>query len=398
MALYFADATLFDGRAVRRHAGVLVEGETIRWVGPHRRAPRSARDAETIDAAGGTLTPGLIDCHVHLCFDGGADFAAEARVGEAGAALKCVRNARRHLAAGVTTVRDLGGLGAVTCDVARAIEDGVIEGPRVVASGRAITITGGHGWNTFAQQADGPDGVRKAVREQLRAGARSIKIIATGGVLTAGVSFDFTAFTYEEVEAGVDEAHKWGVPITAHAIGAEGIDHCVRAGIDSIEHGAQIRPETAKRMKAQGTFHVPTIRALDGIVDNPEEVPAYAVEKGRAVMEFARDAFARAIRAGVRHACGTDAGTPFNPHGGAPREVLRMIEWGLGPEKALEAATANAAELLRRPDVGTVEASKQADLALWPGDLIGEPSNLLAPRAVWKRGALVGREMTGAGL
>src|SRR5205823_5385627 len=185
-------------------------------------------------------TPGLIDCHVHLCFDGEPDFVAEARVSQAYAAVKCVRNAQRQLAAGVTTVRDLGGIDAVVCEVGKAIADGRAEGARVVASGQALTITGGHGWNSFARQADGPDGVRVAVREQVRSGARSIKIVATGGVLTPGVSFDFTAFTPEEVEAAVDEAHKWGVPIAAHAIGHAGIDNCVRAGIDSTQHGSQM--------------------------------------------------------------------------------------------------------------------------------------------------------------
>ncbi|MFN2590369.1 MAG: amidohydrolase family protein, partial [Actinomycetota bacterium] len=326
---------------------------------------------------------------VHLCFDGGPNFVDEAKVTEVHAALRCVRNARRHLAAGVTTVRDLGGLGPVACEVAAAVDDGRVPGPRVVPSGRAITITGGHGWNTFAVQADGPMAVRAAIREQIRLGARSIKIIATGGVLTPGVSFDFTAFTYEEVEAAVDEAHNWNVPITAHAIGSQGIDHCVRAGIDSIEHGAQITSQAAKQMKAQGTFHVPTISALDGIVGHPEEVPDYAVEKGRAVMELARETFGRVVRAGVRHACGTDAGTPFNPHGGAPREIIRMIEWGLSPLKALEAATANAAEMLRLPAVGTVEQGRAADVALWPGDPVEDPSVLLSPAAVWQAGRLV---------
>src|SRR5439155_14428596 len=214
-------------------------------------------------------------------------------------------------AAGVTTVRDLGGFGGGVCEVGRAIDEGRIRGRRVVASGQAITITGGHGWNSFARQVVGPDGVRLAVREQLRRGARSIKIVATGGVLTPGVSFDFTAFTPEEVEAAVDEAHKWGVPIAAHAIGAGGIDNYVRAGIDSIEHGAQISPESAKLMKERGIFHVPTISALSGIVENPATVPAYAVEKGRAVLGFARETFKRVVRTGVRHACGTDAGTPY---------------------------------------------------------------------------------------
>jgi imidazolonepropionase-like amidohydrolase len=390
MATYLADVTLFDGHVVQERAGVLVDHGRIAWVGAHRRPPKEAASADPLEGAGRVLTPGLIDCHVHLCFDGGADFVNEARVSEAYAALKCVGNAERQLAAGVTTVRDLGSLGAVACEVARAIDEGRLRGPRVVASGQAITITGGHGWTTFARQADGPVGVRTAVREQLRSGARSIKIVATGGVLTPGVSFDFTAFTFEEVQAAVDEAHKWGVPITAHAIGAQGIDHCVRAGIDSIEHGAQIGTETARRMKARGTFHVPTISALDGIVDHPDEVPAYAVEKGRAVMDFAQDTFNRVMRAGVRHACGTDAGTPFNPHGGAPREVIRMIEWGLARDRALEAATANAAELLRVPWVGTVEAGKAADLVLWPGNPLEDPQILLSPAAVWKNGELVG--------
>ncbi len=389
MATYLGGVTLFDGRSVRRKAGVLVDGGAVGWVGPHARAPRAARSAAPVDGMGRLLTPGLIDCHVHLCFDGGANFVEEARVTEPYAAIKCVGNGQRQLAAGVTTVRDLGGFGAVVCEVARAIEEGRIRAPRVIASGQAITITGGHGWNSFARQADGADGMRLAVREQLRRGARSIKIVATGGVLTPGVSFDFTAFTPEEVEAAVDEAHKWGVPIAAHAIGAGGIENCVRAGIDSIEHGAQIGAETARRMRAQGTFHVPTISALDGIVGNPETVPDYAVEKGKAVLGFARDAFRRAIRAGVRHACGTDAGTPYNPHGGAPREMIRMIEWGLAPLKALQAATSNAAELLRVPSVGTVEEGKAADLVLWPGDPLDEPSLLLSPAAVLKGGAVV---------
>ncbi|HJP66371.1 MAG TPA: amidohydrolase family protein [Actinomycetota bacterium] len=388
-ATYVADVTVFDGRAATKRAGVLIDGDRIAWTGSHRRAPKAAADAQRVDGAGRTLTPGLIDCHVHLCFDGGADFVNEARVSEATAALKCVANAERHLAAGVTTVRDLGCLGAVACDVARAIDEGRVRGARVIASGRAITITGGHGWNTFARQADGAVGVRQAVREQLRAGARSIKIVATGGVLTPGVSFDFTAFTFEEVQAAVEEAHSWGVPITAHAIGEQGIDHCVRAGIDSIEHGAEMTADTARAMKAKGICHVPTISALDGIVGNPDVVPAYAVDKGRAVMALAQDAFKRALRAGVRHVCGTDAGTPFNPHGGAPREVIRMIEWGLAPAKGLEAATANAAALLRLPEVGVVAEGAKADLAMWPGNPVDDPQVLLSPLAVWKGGELV---------
>jgi imidazolonepropionase-like amidohydrolase len=389
MASYIGGVNLFDGRSVKRAQGVLVSDGRIAWVGQHARAPRETRAATLVEGGGRTLSPGLIDCHVHLCFDGSPDFVAEAEVTEPFAAVKCVANARRHLEAGVTTVRDLGGLGAVVCEVGRAIAEDRVAGPRVVASGQALTITGGHGWNSFARQCDGPDGVRLAVREQFRAGARSIKIVATGGVLTPGVSVDFTAFTPEEIAAAVDEAHKWGAPIAAHAIGRTGIEHCVGAGIDSIEHGAQITAETAREMKERGTFHIPTISALLGIVDHPEDVPAYAVEKGRQILDMLREAVRRNVRIGVPFACGTDAGTPHNPHGNAPREVIRMVEWGVTPLKALQAATSNAAQLLRVPDVGAVEEGNAADLVLWEGDPLEDITALLAPRMVMQRGEVV---------
>jgi imidazolonepropionase-like amidohydrolase len=385
---YFPNVTLFDGSAARESAGVLVSDGSISWVGLHRAAPRETLNADAIETTGGTLTPGLIDCHVHLCFDGEPDFVAEAKVSEAYAALKCVRNAERHLRAGVTTVRDLGGLGAVACDVAKAIEDGRVPGPRVVASGQALTISGGHGWNTFAREVDGVDGIRRAVREQMRSGARSIKIVATGGVLTPAIPVDFTSFTPEEVDAAVDEAHKWGVPVAAHAIGEPGIESCVTAGVDSIEHGSHITAAIAEEMKARGTFHVPTISALHGIVEHPEDVPPYAVEKGRQIIGIAREAFRLAVQTGVRHACGTDAGTPHNPHGGAPAELIKMVEWGLAPTAALQAATSNAASLLRLPRTGAIEPGMVADLVLWEANPLDDIEAVRKPRLVMKSGEL----------
>jgi imidazolonepropionase-like amidohydrolase len=390
MATYFADVAVFDGARTTRRAGVLVDGGRIEWVGAHRRAPRGAAGAEEVRLDGATLTPGLIDCHVHLCFDGGPDFVAEARVTEAYAAIKCAGNAERHLAAGVTTVRDLGGIGFVVPEVAKAVADGRVAGPLVVASGQALTITGGHGWNSFARQVDGADAVRVAVREQVRAGARSIKIVATGGVLTPGVTVDFEAFTPEEVQAAVEEAHSWGVPIAAHAIGRTGIANCVGAGIDSIEHGSQITVDIAKEMAAKGVFHSATITALAGIIGHPEDVPPFAVEKGKQIWDMAQVAFRRGIRAGVRHVCGTDAGTPHNRHGSAPVEIERMVEWGLPVTKALQAATANGAELLRVPHVGTVEEGKDADVVLWPGDVLDDVRLLGAPALVMRGGRVVG--------
>jgi imidazolonepropionase-like amidohydrolase len=388
MATYFGDVTLFDGHETRQGAGVLVDGSSITWAGAHADRPQK-KGAEEIDGRGALLSPGLIDCHVHLCFDGVADFLSEARVTEAFAAVKCVKNGERHLAAGVTTVRDLGGMSAVACDVAKAIDEGRVAGPRVIASGQALTITGGHGWNSFALQVDGPDAVRRGVRQQIRSGAKSIKIIATGGVLTPGIPVDFAAFTPEEIDAAVDEAHKWGVPITAHAIGRTGIENCVRAGIDSVEHGVQITPEVAGMMKDRGIFRIPTISALRGIIDHPDEVAAYAVEKGKQIEQQARETFRAGIEAGVPYACGTDAGTPFNPHGNAPMEMVRMVEWGLGPVDALRAATSSAARLPRLDAVGVVQQGAAADLVLWKGNPADDIQDVLSPRVVMKAGQVV---------
>ncbi|HEX8098996.1 MAG TPA: amidohydrolase family protein [Actinomycetota bacterium] len=388
---YFPNVKLFDGEEVQTGAGVLVDGPAISWVGSHDRAPREARAADEMDTAGATLTPGLIDCHVHLCFDGQPNFVAEANITEAYAAVKCIGNAERHLRAGVTAVRDLGGLGSVACDVAKAIDEGRVQGPRVVASGQALTISGGHGWNTFARQVDGAEGVRRAVREQMRSGARSIKIVATGGVLTPAIPVDFSSFTPEEIDAAVDEAHKWGVPIAAHAIGRTGIQNCVGAGIDSIEHGSQIDRDIAQQMRERGTFHVPTINALRGIVDHPEDVPAYAVEKGKQIIGMAEVAFRTAMDAGVSHACGTDAGTPHNPHGSAPLEMIRMVEWGLSPVGSIQAATSNAARLLRLSNVGSVREGMAADLVLWEGDPTEDINAVLSPRLVMTAGGVLPR-------
>jgi imidazolonepropionase-like amidohydrolase len=391
MSRYFSNVTVFDGRTVRTKQGVHVAGGTIQWIGAHARAPRVARAASEIEGAGRMLTPGLIDCHVHLVFDGQADFEGESTgLSPARAAIKAARNAERHLQAGVTTVRDLGGLDNVVCEVGIAIDEGLTPGPRVLAAGRALTITGGHGHNLgLAREVDSPEDVRRAVREEIKAGARAIKVMATGGVLTPGIDATFTAFTPEELDAAVDEAHKWGRGVAAHAIGAEGIMNAVLAGVDSVEHCSQTTTEIAKEMKARGTFRSSTICALRGIVGNADVVSGYAVKKAEALEAESRDGFRRAVREGVRHVCGTDAGTPFNPHGSAPRELVWMVQWGMTPLKVMQAATANGAELLGLPLVGTIETGKEADLVLFEGNPVEAIEHVLSPLVVLKAGDVV---------
>ena len=386
---YVADVTLFDGHRVRRRQGVLVDGDRIAWVGSHTRAPKEARSARAVDGAGRTLTPGLVDCHVHLNFDGGPDFAREAsEMGLALATIKSTVNARKHLANGVTTVRDLGGLG--TCDLAGAIDRGVVPGPRLVAAGRALTVTGGHGHNVgFAREVDGADDMRLAVREEIKAGASAIKVVATGGVLTPGIGATFTAFTSEELGAAVDEAHTWGRGVASHAIGSEGVARSVRAGVDSVEHCVQLSAAVARQMTERGTFRGPTLSAAFGMIEHPAEVPDYALEKINSVIDDAERSQAIALRAGVRHVCSTDAGTPFNPHGSAPLELARLVGWGMNPLDAMVAATSSGAELLRLPDVGVVRAGALADLVLYDANPLDGIDALRSPRTVWKGGAVV---------
>jgi imidazolonepropionase-like amidohydrolase len=384
---YLADATVFDGARVRRHAGVLVADGAIAWTGPHARAPRAARAATAIDAAGRTVTPGLIDCHVHLNFNGAPDFASEAVMDEATAAIKGTANLRLHLAAGVTTVRDLGGRG--TCQLAAAVDEGVVPGPRVIAAGLALTITGGHGHRLgMAREIDGADDARKAVREQIKGGAKAIKVIATGGVLTPGIGATFTAMTPEEIGAAVDEAHAWGIGVAAHAIGAAGIAGAVRGGVDSVEHCVQLDATTAKEMVTRGTLRGPTLSALVGIAEGAH-VPAYAKDKAVALVDDARAGHRAAIRARVRHVCSTDAGTPYNPHGNAPNELVRMVEWGMRPLDAMIAATANGAELLRLPAAGRIVDGFAADLVLYDDDPTQDIAAVRRPRTVWRAGVKV---------
>jgi len=264
-----------------------------------------------------------------------------------------------------------------------------VPGPRVIASARALTITGGHGHNIgIAREVDGADDARKAVREQIKAGARSIKVIATGGVLTPGIGATFTAMTVEEIGAAVQEAHSWGRGVAAHAIGEEGIMRAVRAGVDSVEHCVQATPVVVREMVSRGTFRGATLSALLGISQNPG-VPAYAAEKARALVEEARAAHARCVRAGVRHVLSTDAGTPFNPHGNAPNEAARMVDWGTRPLDAMIAATANGADLLRLPDVGRIAPGMRADLVLYDENPVEAIEALRRPRSVWKDGVKV---------
>jgi imidazolonepropionase-like amidohydrolase len=351
---------------------------------------------EQLDCRGAFIIPGLIDCHVHLSGSGDPkelNAARDAPLAER--AWKAETYARATLHAGITTVRDLGAADRLNIEMARAVEAGLIEGPRMLAAGLGVTMTGGHGHGFLATEADGPDAVRRAVREQLRAGATAIKLFASGGVMTEGVDPRSPSFTEEELRAGVEEAHKAFRVVGAHAQATDGIKNAVRAGVDSIEHGVWLDSEAIDLMLERGTYLVATLTAPFQIAHCGLEagIPAYMVDKGWQVLDSHEQSFRAATAAGVNIAMGTDQGTPVNRPGENAQELLRMVKLGLSPAAALVASTLWAAELLRISDeVGRIAPGLAADLLVLNGDPLASIDVLTdstAIRAVVQAGRIV---------
>jgi len=349
---------------------VVIEGNTLSFVGPSQELKASRQDM-VYDISGKTILPGLIDSHVHLCLDGGPDpMTSLSRDSIPTVALKAAYHARLTLEGGVTAVRDLGGRDHVDIAIRNAIESGLIPGPRMICSGRPICMTGGHGWE-FGREADGIDGVRQAVREQLKAGIDVVKLMATGGIMTRGVDPGSAQFTLEELIAGVEEAKKAGRRTATHAQGTEGIKNALWAGIDSIEHGFSLDEEAIELMLERKTYFVPTLSAPYHIIKAGMKagVPAFVVEKSKAVAKIHFQSVKKAYKAGVAIAVGTDAGTPFNRHGANLKELELLINMGFTPMDAIVAATKTASEVLGlERKIGTLEKGKLADLIVVDGD------------------------------
>ncbi|MGE5596329.1 MAG: amidohydrolase family protein [Hyphomicrobiales bacterium] len=374
--LLLSGGTVFEDETRRFVPGVdiLCRQGRIEAVG----AGLAAAGATVVDCTGRYLIPGLIDCHVHITSSGDVqDLTAGTRAPLPERSWKAAEYARRTLLAGVTTVRDMGAAERLNIDLARAIDTGLLPGPTILAAGLGITMTGGHGHGFIAREADGPDDVRRAVREQLRAGARAIKLFASGGVVTPGVDPRSPSLTQDELAAAVDEGHKAFRVVGAHAQATEGIKNAVRAGVDSIEHGVWLDEEGVGLMLERGTYLVPTLSAPHhmakaGVAGG---VPSYMVEKSHQVLTDHLESYRAALKAGVRVAMGTDQGTPLNRPGDNAQEVLRMAEHGLSAAGALLAATAWAADLLQVP-AGRLTAGLAADILVLPADPLADLSIL----------------------
>jgi imidazolonepropionase-like amidohydrolase len=382
LAIRFGTLHTNVGEPVRN--GVLViEGGVITSIGSEVPDGADVREAACV-------VPGLINCHAHFEGSGEAQtMPVFVLTTPTQRAYVCAENARKALHGGVTTVRDLGSTENLSIDLRDAIAAGKLPGPTVVAVGRAICMTGGHGW-FIGRQADGPWDVRKAVREQRMAGADCIKFIATGGVLTKGAVPGIEQLSEDELRAGIEEAHKHGMHCAAHAIGTGGIKNAIRAGIDSIEHGHLIDTEGIGLMVERGTRLVPTLCAIDRIVSaGPEAgMPDFVLRKANEIAQNAYKNLRAALAAGVKFAGGSDAGTPFNYHEDYWREVeLMSSQLGMSPRQALHAATADAADLIG-VERGRLRPGAAADVLLLDADIESDAHPLRAPRAVVKSGTI----------
>jgi imidazolonepropionase-like amidohydrolase len=391
VAVAYRAARVFDGTSegVIEDGAVVVEDGHIASVGPARGL---APNTETVDLGDVTLMPGLIDAHVHLVWEASAEpHEVVARQSRALTVLRCAKNAALHLRAGVTTVRDVGSTDGLAVEIGRAVELGILSGPRVVAAGQAIAMTGGHGW-FLGREADGPDALRRAAREEIKAGASCIKLMASGGVYGHAEEPGSPQLTVEEMRPAVEEAHKAGRKAAAHAYSVEAINNALEAGVDSVEHGSFLDRETVERMREQGTYLVPTMSVYAAMAEKGPSLgsPEYITRKTAEVLEASREAFRLALGAGVSVAAGTDCGAPGHPHGTLPEELRLMVEAGATPQQALRFGTSAAAELLGLGDeVGALEPGKRADLLAVAGDPTLDIKALREVRLVLRDGAEV---------
>ena len=390
----FGDALLNPASGeVMRGAVVLIEDGRVTKAGK-RDGANVPRDAETIDGAGLTLLPGLIDCHVHLTSLGeGLDFTRELVTPPTFELMRAVRAARRTLDAGFTAVRDAAGSPAGT---RMAIDAGYFPGPRMFVTVSALSQTGGHTDAHFMcgadldiplpdrphQVVDGVEAMRLRVREVLRAGADWIKLCTSGGVLSPGDQPHHSALTLEEIKTAVDEARAQGRKVMAHAQANAGIKNALRAGVATIEHGIWLDGDAIEMMLDGQNALVPTLVAPHWVIRHAEagKMPSYAIGKARAVIDDHKSSVRQAIESGVKIAFGTDTGV--GPHGSNGAEFLLMRELGMEPIDCIRAATTVAADTIGMKGVGSIEPGSWGDVIGVPGDPVANLDLLAKPENV----------------
>jgi len=401
--IYLHCGKLIDTERGQVHARqtVIVSGNRIASVQDGYVQPPA--DARLIDLTEHTVMPGLMDMHVHIEHQSNPKAYEERfRKNEADVAYDAAVYARRTLLAGFTVVRDLGGRG-VNVALRNAINAGKAVGPRIFTAEKSIASTGGHADPTNGVRRDlmgdpgpkegvvnGPDEARKAVRQRYKNGADLIKITATGGVLSVAKDGQGPQFTTEELKAIIETAHDYGMHVAAHAHGKEGMKRAILAGVTSIEHGTLMDDELIELMKKHGTWYVPTISAGKFVAEKaktPGYFPAPVVPKALAIGPQIQQTFAKAYRAGVKIAFGTDSGV--SPHGQNAREFAYMVEAGMPPMEAIRAATLHAATLLGQTQhLGSIAEGKLADIVAVKGDPLEQIDLLMQMSFVMKDGKI----------
>jgi imidazolonepropionase-like amidohydrolase len=381
--------------AMTPNAVIVIQNERITSIGSNAAIPAGA---EVIDLGSKTVLPGLIDSHTHLTFDLQSVGSMGLSISVPRYALIGARNARLTLDAGFTTVRNVGAPGYSDIALRDAINAGDVPGPRIIASGPSLGITGGHCDENLLPfefhhksdgVADGVPGVMRKTREVIKYGANVIKICSTGGVLSFGDDPKASQYTLEEMKTIVAEAHRAGRKVAAHAHGGDGIKLAVQAGVDSIEHGTYIDEAAVKMMKERGTYLVPTLYLVEWFMDNYERlrVPAPLVAKAKEVMPAMKTNIGAAFKLGVPVAFGTDAAV--YPHGLNAREFAVYVKMGMTPVQAIQTATVHASKLLGWEDrIGAIEAGKYADLIAVDGDPTKDVTELERVKWVMKGGAV----------
>ena len=380
---------MFDGKSktLVQNGVVIVQGNAIVDVGSNLPAPSGA---QVIDLGDATLAPGFMDAHTHLTLDYSGDYNVrrlhELDLNVSEQAIRATIFARATVEAGFTTVRDLGSrfVGSrefVDVALRNSINKGVIVGPRMLVATKGIGATGGHfdptsGFRDFLFGrepdysdgiADGPEEIRKAVRFEVKNGADVIKGAVSGGVLSLADEVDTPQLTPAEMAALVDESHRLRKKVAVHCHGDQAAREAIEAGVDSIEHGSFMKPETLTRMKNKGTFLTPTLMATEWIMSKLDNYPPALQAKAKAAGAARSDMFRNAVKLGVKISFGTDAAV--FPHGQNAKEFKLMVDLGMTPIDALKSATANDAELLGiAQKVCTLEKGKLADIVAMPGD------------------------------
>ncbi len=385
---YIWCGTLIDGNSNDPKSNMTIVIEKNKIIAVENGFSKAGAADKTIDLKTKTVTPGWIDMHVHLEHETNPNRYMETfTFNPADYAFQSVKFAETTLMTGFTTVRDLGGTG-VNISLRNAINKGIIKGPRVYTAGKSIATTGGHADPTNGYRKDlmgdpgpaqgvanGPDECRQAVRQRYKDGSDLIKITATGGVLSVAKSSSNPQFTEEEIKAIVETAKDYGFKVAVHAHGAEGMKRAVRAGVHSIEHGTYMDDEAIALFKQYGTWYVPTLTAGASVADSakkPGYYPDLVTPKALEIGPKIKVTFAKAYKAGVKIAFGTDAGV--YQHGKNWLEFVYMIEAGMPAMEVIKAATINAADLLGEKDkLGSIEVGKLADIVAVDGDPLKDP-------------------------